>query len=134
MGYAVDGMRSEMDAIVLTFIVMVISFAISQTAFFWVVETTVVAWISTVIMLIAAAYWYFYCVRIINRFQWHDSRVVWDDLDEVDSRDGIHEPGIFLSRLLSSCHFNGDFFPFSDKFSQFLHYCMLTMNPYNSLA
>ena len=92
MGHAVDGMRAEMDAIVLTFVVMVVSFAVSQTAFFWVVETTIIAWLSTIIVVIGSIFWYYYCARIMNRFHWNDSRVVWDDLDCGDAWDGTYEP------------------------------------------
>ena len=85
-------MRAELDAIVLTFVVMIVSFAISQTAFFWVVETTIIAWLSTIIVVIGSIFWYYYCARIMNRFQWNDSRVVWDDLDSGDAWDGTYEP------------------------------------------
>jgi PH domain len=82
MVIAVDGLKDEQYGIVFSFMMAIFTFAISTIAFFWVVETTMISLFSTIIMIIGMFYWYFYSTRIINRFQWSDERIVWDDSDD----------------------------------------------------
>ena len=83
MVFAVDGMIQEQYGIVLTFILTIVFFGLSTIAYFWVVETTIIASVSTVIMTTGFCYWYYYSTRIINRFKLTDEKIVWDDEDDV---------------------------------------------------
>lgn len=92
MVIAVDGIINEQYGIVLSFVLTIVSFALATIAYFWVVETTIIASFSTCIMLIGMLYWYYYCTRIINRFQWTDERIVWDVDDDEDRAMHQHAP------------------------------------------
>lgn len=86
MVIAVDGMIDEQYGIVFSFVLAILTFAFATIAYFWIVETTIMASFSTGIMVIGMYYWYFYSVRIINRFQWVDERITWDEGydDDID--------------------------------------------------
>lgn len=78
-----QGMREEMKHVVLSYVVMVGSFAVSTAISFWVVMDLTAAILCTFIVVIAARYWYFYSERIYNRF-YYDG--VWDEVHMSSDR------------------------------------------------
>ena len=50
-------MVAEQDSIILSFIICLLSFALSSVGYFWVIMTVEAAMISTVVMAIGAYYW-----------------------------------------------------------------------------
>lgn len=94
MNPANEGMRNEMKQIILSYLVMVGSFAVSTLCSFWVVMELIPALVCTFITFVAARYWYVYSERIYNRFQFdgmwvgraltEDANVVHYDSDDDD--------------------------------------------------
>jgi hypothetical protein len=66
---AVEGMVKEKDTIFIAFFVSVAVFQLAALACCFVVMTNKAAWTCSVIFIIGLYYWYFYCLRIYNRFK-----------------------------------------------------------------
>ena len=77
MAIATEGMRIEQGQVTVSFTMMMIFFAISTVMSFWVSMRIQSATISTIIFIVAARYWYFYCERIYLRFYWDPEQSAW---------------------------------------------------------
>jgi len=80
---AVDGLMQEKFGIVLNLVLAVVFFALGNIAYFWLIMSTSMAILSTLVSVIGFGYWYYYCSRIINRFKWTDKMIVWEDSDNI---------------------------------------------------
>lgn len=72
MSPANESMRDEMQQIVVSYMIMCGSFALSTTASFWVVMGLIPASVCTAITAVACRWWYIYAQRIYNRFYFDD--------------------------------------------------------------
>ena len=68
---AIKGMRLEQNQIIISFILMIISFVISVVLSFWFTMEFDAAISSTIIMFISSLFWYSSCERIYLRFYWN---------------------------------------------------------------
>jgi hypothetical protein len=84
MVIAVDGIIQEKPLIIGSYFLAVLFFALSTVAFFWATQTSILAIATTVIMTIGMCFWYYYSIRIVNRFRWTDDCVAWDDISGSD--------------------------------------------------
>lgn len=89
MARATDGMEKEQGQIINAFIAMMVFFALATTLSFWVVMELQSAIGSTVVFIIGARYWYYYCRRIRLRFYWDKN-----DIRDRDSDDGEQFTGV----------------------------------------
>ncbi len=65
----VEGMYQEQKMILSTYIIMIVSFALSIIGMFWIVMTDAAAVICICLFMFMAFYWYYCCIRIYNRFK-----------------------------------------------------------------
>lgn len=93
MAKANDGLRIEQQPVVISFLIMMIFFAISTVLGFWSTFNFYPALISTVIFMVACRYWYVYTERIYLRFYWEESESRWN----VDDRNSFLDSSISIS-------------------------------------
>lgn len=55
-------------------------------ATFWIVMNQREAWMCTIMFIIAGFYWYHVCLRIYNRFKWHETGTAWEDTETISSK------------------------------------------------
>jgi len=84
---AVDGMLAERDQIFNAFVYSIATFAGATAATFWVIMENTIALVCTVLIVIASAMWYHYCLRIYNRFKYSDATKLIDE----DERQNPHK-------------------------------------------
>lgn len=72
MSPANEGMREEMQQIVVSYMIMCGTFALSTCASFWVVMGLLPASVCTAVTAVACRWWYIYAQRIYNRFYFED--------------------------------------------------------------
>ena len=112
---AVNGMFDEQHAILYSFVLSIVAFAIMMTVYFWMVMTTIGAATGTIIVFLSSFVWYHYCVRIVNRFQWNEPAISWSKADMPDAlyRRGKSNSATGTSTMIQRDAGNGD----SDYFS-----------------
>ena len=70
MAKAADGMRSWINHIFTSFIVMTVFFAVSVLASFWAVMTRKASIVTTAIFVASSFFWWRDCMRIYNKFKY----------------------------------------------------------------
>jgi hypothetical protein len=91
MAKATEGMRREQQQIIISFIGMMIFFALSTVLSFWVVMTFEAAVGCTACFAIASRYWYIYCERIYLSFYWDAEATGWNSREgSIDENE--HDP------------------------------------------
>ena len=65
---AVKGMEIEQSSVLAAYVGTLISFAVMTMASFWLVMTQEAAAVSTAFLGVFAYFWWYYCLRIYNRF------------------------------------------------------------------
>eukprot|EP00601_Ochromonadales_sp_CCMP2298_P033156 CAMPEP_0173353994 /NCGR_PEP_ID=MMETSP1144-20121109/16934_1 /TAXON_ID=483371 /ORGANISM="non described non described, Strain CCMP2298" /LENGTH=244 /DNA_ID=CAMNT_0014302485 /DNA_START=173 /DNA_END=904 /DNA_ORIENTATION=+ len=85
---ATEGMRIEQKQIIVSFVAMMLTFAVSTVLSFWVVMSFAGALSSTACFVVASYYWWKYCERIWLRFYWDESAEGgWKDADGASIED-----------------------------------------------
>ena len=86
MSIANEGMRAEMKHIVVSYVVMCTTFAMSTASSFWVVMGVFPASCCTAITMVASYFWYTFALRIYNRFYFDElwSRTLTEDTTFVN--------------------------------------------------
>ena len=83
MARAAEGMRIEQKQIIITFVLMMIMFAISTVLSCWVVMNFEAAIGCTIAFFFAAINWYKYCERIYLRFYWNREDAGWSSVNDA---------------------------------------------------
>lgn len=74
---AAEGMKVEQKSVFVAFMLMVFLFSLSTVMLFWVVMNLYSAGFSTIVYLLGARYWWYYCERIYLRFYWKSEESRW---------------------------------------------------------
>lgn len=90
MSKAAAGMRAEQDQIIMSFVFMMCAFVLSSVWAFWMIMEVYVAMTSTIVIVIASRFWYYYFERIYLRFYWNKEEALWNDIDtgRLSNEDG----------------------------------------------
>jgi hypothetical protein len=81
---ATEGMRIELQPVMISFMLMLILFSISTIMLFWIIMDYFPAAGATIVFLIGARYWYIYCERIYLRFYWKPEGNRWQEESLAD--------------------------------------------------
>ena len=91
MARAAKGLQMEQEQVIISFIAMVLAFALSTVFVFWMIMDYPPAFICSSLFIVAAYMWYTTCERMYLRFYWNKEDDGWqqrdregDDIDEDD--------------------------------------------------
>lgn len=74
---AVDGMMIESRNVLISFLLIIYSFAISTIAYYWFIMNDLSAIVCSIIVGIGMIIWFVYAVRIMLRFRWDEMATDW---------------------------------------------------------
>jgi hypothetical protein len=87
------GLQMEQEQVIISFIAMVLAFALSTVFAFWIIMDYPPAFICSSLFIVAAYMWYTTCERMYLRFYWNKEDDGWQQRDrEVDDIDEDDEP------------------------------------------
>jgi hypothetical protein len=84
MAKAAEGMKAELPQVSYAFALMMISFSLSTMLSFWVVMDLLAAILSTLVFVVAARCWYYYCSRVYYRLYWNPTDEWQNNRDSED--------------------------------------------------
>jgi hypothetical protein len=88
-----NGLQMEQEQVIISFIAMVLAFALSTVFAFWMIMDYPPAFICSSLFIVAAYMWYTTCERMYLRFYWNKEDDGWQQRDrEVDDIDEDDEP------------------------------------------
>ena len=90
MSRAVDGMKIEQSSMLNSYVWLIITFALSILASFWLVMKLEAAIVSSILFCIQAGGWYHYTLRIYNRFKF--DAVDAGTFDDENEKQGSKAP------------------------------------------
>jgi len=100
MARSAKGLQMEQEHVIISFIAMMLSFALSTVLVFWVIMDYPPAFICTSTFLVSAYMWYSTCERMYLRFYWNKEDSGWQrrnnegDDDDIDDDDEPKLPEI----------------------------------------
>ena len=96
---AVDGMKEEQTTILYFYVASVCCFALSTLSSFFLVMRTMPAILTTIIFSIQVCAWYYYCLRIYNRFKYDPIQMKFDtDKRKTETNETFLLIGGYLTR------------------------------------
>ncbi len=107
MARATKGMRIEQTGVIVSFIVMVILFALSTVISFWAVMGFYSSIGATAMFIIAARCWFYYGERIYLRFYWENDEIYEDFEHDQTHMHHNHEDDLDPSEPLLPPHLRG---------------------------